>query len=279
MPITVICVIVGILLIGIIAFIVTQVPDNPDLRQVLTSTFGMNKDFVDGLVTFGVYAFDVMLVVLFIHILSTYAKGFGKVSSHDVEFRSDEMSEIGEICDKFSKELNLDYTPRAYFYTYSKSKIEALGVEIKSSLHIRMNANMAKSIYEMDNYNKALEFFVAKELAHIYLGHTKASRVFLTFTGRIVPALGELYSRVCNYSADNVAAALVGEGASEALAMSEVKPKNTGFLNTKKLFRSQSKDLSKSEKFGVWYSNLFSHESPPSYRIEAIDNEKDGRLF
>lgn len=95
----------------------------------------------------------------------------------------------------------------------------------------------------------------------------------------MLPIYGHLYTRVLNYSADKVAAELVGDNASEAMVMSVLIPKTVSVLKLNELYRYKNEKFDESATASVHYSLLFCEEAPPAYRIEAIEKNKSGRLF
>lgn len=277
-PLTILSVILSIGLLCLVVWCLIQIPNNPDFKQILINFFGFNKDSIDGLVKFGGFAFDVIVTVLILYVFSEFFKFYGKTASVEVELSQTQMPEVYKICQNYSKTLNIKSAPVLYFYTAGKPMGGILGVPIFTTV-IRLNSNVAKSFYDTPEFKNALEFLIAADLGHIYLGHARPLHIFSTFIAKMIPVYGHMYNRVLNYSADKIAAALVGENAAQAVAMSVIKPKNTVSLDSKHLFKEETLANNKFEKFCIWYNNILSYESPVAYRREAIENNVDGQLF
>lgn len=120
-----------------------------------------------------------------------------------------------------------------------------MGVSFKSPYVIRLSSNYVKHFYNIEKYQPALKFIIAKEIAHIYLGHANIFWTQFTFIARMIPIYGNLFNRVINYSADKVAAELLEDQASDALVMSVLNPKTIKVLKIDDLFRYKREQQSK----------------------------------
>lgn len=278
MPLHVISIILSTAIAFLVVFLLINLPENPQFKDLLTQVFGLDKNFVENFVDLGIFALDAIFIIMLLYLISTYIKNYGKASSNEVRVSHTQMTEYQDIIDRFASKLGIDHPPHLFFKE-GKLDVEVYNVKLHFPNVIRMNANFGKSMYDVDNYEKSVEFYIAKELARDYLCHTNIFLMLYTITAKMLPIYGNMYERVLNYSTDKVAAALVGNGAEEALAKSVVKPKNTTYLNNAKLFIKEYEEMSKAERASLVYNNLFSDESPVAYRILAIRNKKDGRLF
>lgn len=106
-PLTVLSVILSFALAYLLVFLLIQIPENPDIKKVITDFFGINKDTVDALVHFGIYAVDIVCIVIIIHIVFSYIRAMGKCRGYDIKPDNIQMKDIKDIVDDFKNKLNI----------------------------------------------------------------------------------------------------------------------------------------------------------------------------
>lgn len=106
-PLTVVSVILNVGILSLLAFLLIQIPENPDIKKAITDYFGINKDTVDAILHFGIYAVDILCVVLIAHVFLTYARLLGRCKGYDIKPDNVQMKEIKKFVDEYTDKLNL----------------------------------------------------------------------------------------------------------------------------------------------------------------------------
>ena len=122
------------------------------------------------------------------------------------------------------------------------------------------------SVYESDR--DALAFVLAHELGHVKRHH--AIKNFWTLPALIVPFLGAAHSRACEYTCDNIGAALTGTGKTNGLVLLAGGTALYGKINIESYLESARENKTSAVKF----AGLFmSHPYLPS-RIENVSAQQ-----
>ncbi|MCQ2752086.1 MAG: hypothetical protein MJ189_03195 [Coriobacteriales bacterium] len=278
-PLHVIIITLNLAILVFIGWLIFILPQDPELIQFLSTFFDVPKESIDASLDNGECVLIILLIIVFIRIVGGYLKYIGNTSSFEVKLSQTQMPQVSKICNQYSHRCGLKYEPYVYFYTHKKSGIPGSDEGIISPYIIRLDANQAKSYFEYESFWPGLEFLIAREIGHIYLGHSSVLLYFACCFARKIPFIGALQYRAMCYSADRVAAELVGENALQGLGMSLVKPKNTTYLNVEELFIGDQKTDSGLQKVAIIYNNLTSLEPVPALRIYALKNNTQGKLF
>lgn len=156
-------------------------------------------------------------LVLRLGLLIGYLKG------NAVKVTANQFPDIYEIVLKQCQALEMTKIPDVFILQHG-GLLNAFATRFVGRNYIVIYSDVLEEAYE--NNMDAVEFFIGHELGHIKRKHmTKSLLLFPTF---IIPFLNQAYSRGCEYTCDNIGAALNNKG---------VKPGLLVLASGKKLWR------------------------------------------
>jgi Zn-dependent protease with chaperone function len=115
---------------------------------------------------------------------------------------------------------------------------------------------------------EGVEFIIGHELGHIKRKHV-TKRLWL-FPAFIIPFLNKAYSRACEYTCDNIGAALSPKGAREGLLLLASGKKLRGKVNTE----AYADQLNTEFGFWFWFSEKVSSHPHLTKRIQHFKGKE-----
>ncbi len=138
-------------------------------------------------------------------IFLSYIKGYGiKVS--EKQFRN-----IYTLAKNASDKLGLEQTPDIYIYNMD-GIFNAFATHFFSRNFVILTTAILGAC---DDDMEKIEFVVAHELVHLQRGHTR--KQFFLFPSKLIPWLGNAYSRACEYTCDGVAGKFIISNKEQAI--------------------------------------------------------------
>jgi Zn-dependent protease with chaperone function/type II secretory pathway pseudopilin PulG len=143
-----------------------------------------------GLFYTGIFA---LFIVIWHALFLSYIKGYG------IKITEKQFPEIYELAEKTAKKLGMPSVPAIYLYN-----MDGMFNAFATHFFSRNFIIITTSILDACNDDmKKIEFIIAHEMVHLQRGHTR--EIFFLLPSRIIPWLGNAYSRACEYTCDGVA--------------------------------------------------------------------------
>ncbi len=183
-------------------------------------------------------------------LLSVIANGLflGGIKSHSVRISQDQLPElhnlINEICSAMQMEV-----PTVYI-SNGEGMLNAFAIRLLSRDFVVIYSNILEMAFERGEAE--VTFVLAHELAHIKRGHTR--RVWLRVPAHFVPFLSTAYSRACETTCDQIAAAVCPEGAKWGLVSLAAGSKIYRRVSLSALYRQFEED----HGFWMWFHEILS---------------------
>lgn len=138
----------------------------------------------------------------------------GYLQGNAVKVSTRQLPEIFALLESHSQKLGLRTVPDMYV-VQGGGVLNAFAMRCMSRDYILMYSDILELAYQEGQ--DAVSFVIGHELGHIKRKHTGfLKRVFL-FPARLIPFLGNAYSRACEYTCDAIGYALCPEGAIKGL--------------------------------------------------------------
>lgn len=142
--------------------------------------------------------------------LVTHAIFLSYVKWYGIQITKEQFPNIFIHMENAAKKLQIDI-PEAYIYNMD-GIFNAFATHFLSRSFVIVSASILNACNGDD---KKIEFVITHEMVHVQRNHTRIQWFLLP--SRIIPWLGNAYSKVCEYTCDGVAARFVMENKDEAL--------------------------------------------------------------
>ena len=218
-----------------------------------------------------------VLAVLAIVLIVTYLRvirNVGETVSCDIPVTDRQYPHLKEKCSAYAQRLGLDHVPELYISQEGSAEVVTSSVRFRSEDYIRLNCDYVRVAAEDEDFSP-IDFMIASELAHIALDHRNVLWILLTVPARIIPFYQSLMFRAMCYSADRVAAALVGtKEAINAITVLSNSPDISAEFN-REAYRSDIMEKKPwIDNAARIYYNFISDTPIPAYRIAALMNSE-----
>lgn len=260
-PLHIISLLFSLITYGIFTYLAVEAARNDEAGDILTRLFEDEEEGIfEPLFRYGALFVLIALAVTFLVILFRGIRNYGEAVTCDVPVSDRQFPELKNTCTAYAKRLGIRYVPELFISEENNAEIEFSSLTVKSGNYIRLNGYSVYCSHESDDYT--LQYFrIASELAHIALGHRSILWILLTLPARVLPLYRHMYVRVMNYSADRVAAELMGkEEAVTSIVFStndfyfisivdrkaflkDVKNLNTGWHKVSRLYYNMTSDI------------------------------------
>ncbi len=159
--------------------------------------------------TMGIWLFYTVFFAIFITIghaiFLSYIKWYG------IKVGEKQFSDIFKLAQNSSEKLGFNKVPDIYVYNMD-------GIFNAFATHFFSRNFVIITTAVMDACNNdmsKLEFVVAHELVHLQRWHTR--KQFFLFPSKIIPWLGNAYSRACEYTCDGIAGKYIIDNKDQAI--------------------------------------------------------------
>lgn len=243
-------------------------------QMFLASFFEGDMDIVDFILTTGGYISIIILVIIIFDMIFEFLKTHNRAFAIDIHVSEKQFPELLEYEKEYAKKLGIKSLP--YIYVSSEEEmLNTYSFYFDDKNIVRVSSVDAFISKPMGNFTG--KFAVAKKLANIYMGYCNYFLFVLTIFSNWIPIFKHLRNRVTNYTSDKIAAELIGkENAMKAIMMFEVNQYALPHINIEEYMKNAKMVASAKE---MVFANVLRDMPIPAYRIEAIMDERDGRLF
>ena len=290
MPLCVIALIFSFVVFALLTYLAFSTAENPeivDIANEFVEDLGITEiteEFIEGL-----YVEEVIhklllkigalfvLAVLASVLIVTYLRvirNVGETVSCDIPVTDRQFPYLKEKCSAYAQRLGLDHVPELYISQEGSAEVVTSSVRFRSEDYIRLNCDYVRVAAEDEDFSP-IDFMIASELAHIALDHRNVLWILLTVPARIIPFYQSLMFRAMCYSADRVAAALVGtKEAINAITVLSNSPDISAEFN-REAYRSDIMEKKPwIDNAARIYYNFISDTPIPAYRIAALMNSE-----
>lgn len=255
---------------ALLAYLAFRFADDPEIAEAIIEFLEIDEELGLQLLEYGAWFVPAVIIVIYATTFFHFVENMGETVGCDLPVTEQQFPILNEICSVYSQRLGLKSVPGLYITDEGSAEVETSSVTFKSSDYIRIDVDRVLTAISSEDYT-SLRFLIASELAHIALGHINVPWVFLTLPARMIPFFQNLIFRVCCYSADRVAMALVGE---EEAIKAVTMLSNTAYMAEEIDREAYMSDIlkkkSRKHTASYVYYNLISKRPTPAYRLTAL---------
>lgn len=117
--------------------------------------------------------------------------------------------QLHQMVESTAKQLGMEQVPDVFILN-GEGGVNAFAVKFLSGQYVLLYSDLVDLLLER-KMTRELKMIVAHELAHHAAGHTSTFRSFLLMPAKFMPYVGMAYSRACEFTADRIGAAAVGD--------------------------------------------------------------------
>lgn len=194
----------------------------------------------------------ISFIILQLGLLIGYLKG------NAVKINEKQFPDIYNIVKNQSEALGLAKTPQVYLLQ-AGGLLNAFATQFLGSNYIVIYSDVLEEAYEGNL--ASVEFIIGHELGHVKRKHIFKN--FILFPSIVVPFLSQAYSRACEYTCDNIGAALSPKGTRNGLVLLAAGKKLYKKVNVQQ-FMYQSKEEG---GFWAWFAEKVSTHPKLSKRV------------
>lgn len=290
MPLCVIALIFSFVVFALLTYLAFSTAENPkiiDIANEFVEDLGITEiteEFIEDLnveevihklllkigALFVLAVLAIVLIVTYLRVI----RNVGETVSCDIPVTDRQFPYLKEKCSAYAQRLGLDHVPELYISQEGSAEVVTSSVRFRSEDYIRLNCDYVRVAAEDEDFSP-IDFMIASELAHIALDHRNVLWILLTVPARIIPFYQSLMFRAMCYSADRVAAALVGtKEAINAITVLSNSPDISAEFN-REAYRSDIMEKKPwIDNAARIYYNFISDTPIPAYRIAALMNSE-----
>lgn len=192
----------------------------------------------------------------------------GRIRGNAVRITEKQFPEVHNILVNYSKALDLEKVP-AMYVVQGGGMLNAFAVRLLRRDHVVIFSDIFELAYKQGL--DEVSFILGHELGHIKRGHVKYTRHILLLPARLVPFLGNAYSRACEYTCDNIGHALAPQGAIKGLLVLSAGKRLYKRVDVKDYLRN----FNEVEGWGTFLASIFSTHPLTADRIKALNCQTD----
>lgn len=280
-PLNIISLVFSVAIYVLLTYYAAKALKDPETAEYIINFLGEDGAMYEPLLKYGVFFVIAALLVTYIVVIFKGLKNIGEAVAGDVPVSDIQFPRLADTCREYAEKLGIKNVPDVYVTSEGCSEIEFSSFTLDSECHLRLNCYYVLTAEESGDYT-SINFQVARDLAHIALGHRSIPWVLLTIPARILPIYREMYMRAMNYSADRIAALLVGEeNSAKAIVTLAQDPYFADIIDVDAYIKDVERISVKRNLVTGFYYNMTSDMPLTVYRIAALldDKKKDGKLF
>ena len=272
-PITIAAIVITILFTVLVIFLFRSSATNQTAQDFLINNLEYEETDVDFALKSGKYLIIVIIIVLIIKLFWELFKNAGIAVVNDIPMEESYdpllFKEYKEYCEK----LGIEKTPEIYL-AGDKENLESTGITIKSSKYLRIDSSV---LFEEEG---TIRFEFLHELAHIAYKHYNYALLLATIVVRWAPILRSIYSRIMCYSADRLAAEILGKEECITILLKKYLLSTYEEDKRDKYIERLDRKLTFTERLSSILNNLTSDTPSYLYRIQALaKDDNKGRLI
>lgn len=188
----------------------------------------------------------------------------GYIKGNAIKVTEKQFSDVYQVLKSHCKELEMDEVPELYLLQ-GNGILNAFVTRLSGRNFMVINSDIFELAYQegMD----AVSFIIGHELGHIKRNHLDFKKSLLIFPARMLPFLGNAYSRACEYTCDNIGYSLCPQGVSQGLLILAAGKKLYKKVNCTELINNFDKE----PKFAINFTEAFSTHPILIKRVKNIE--------
>ena len=187
--------------------------------------------------------------ILFLNVFVTLIF-VGTLKGNAIKINAKQFPDIYAILESHSQRLGLSKTPDMYLLQ-GNGILNAFALKFARRNYVVLHSNILEIAYQdMD----VVSFIIGHELGHIKRNHTGFLKSFLIFPAKLMPFLGNAYSRACEYTCDNIGFNLCPKGAVKGILVLAVGKKLYTKVNLDELLLNVEREAGFALKFAEIFS-------------------------
>ena len=187
----------------------------------------------------------------------------GRIKGNAIKISSEQFPEIHNILKSHAEKLELKSVPDFYLLQ-GGGLLNAFATRFKNRNFVVLYSSMVESAYQEGL--EAISFILGHELGHIKRKHVHSLKNLLIAPARLIPFLGNAYSRACESNCDLVGYSLCPEGATSGILILAAGNRLYKNINTKAFV-----DGLKNAGFELGFAEFFSTHPALIKRLALID--------
>ncbi|MES2681553.1 MAG: M48 family metallopeptidase [Bacteroidota bacterium] len=181
----------------------------------------------------------------------------GYIQGNSVKVNAKQFPEVHNIVVRQSKQLGIDKVPDVYLM--QNEGLNAFAARFSGTNYVVIFSEIFEEAYE--NNLATVEFVIGHELGHIKRKHM--SKKLILFPSFFIPLLNRAYSRGCEFTCDNIGAALSPAGVRSGLLMLASGKKLWTKVNLQRFVEQEQTEFG----FWFWFAEKFSTHPRLSKRV------------
>lgn len=183
-------------------------------RHTKEKSYYMVAAIIGGLCWAGLILGTLGIALLFIGMMAVplwLTQQFFKASiyGHAVKVSDRQYADLNKMVKESAKALGLEKVPDV-FIVQGNGALNALAVKFLSGQYVLLYSELVDLMIQKRQMLE-LKMIIAHELAHHAAGHTDWKKNLLIMPATYIPYVGMAYSRACEFTADRLGAAAVGD--------------------------------------------------------------------
>lgn len=188
----------------------------------------------------------------------------GSLKGNAIKIHPRQFPDIFEILESHSKKLGLKKTPDMYLLQ-GNGMLNAFATKFVQRDYVVLYSDVLELAYQegLD----AVSFIIGHELGHIKRNHAGFFKSTVLSPARLVPFLGNAYSRACEYTCDNIGYNLCPKGALKGALLLAAGKTLYKKINSDELILNTRYE----PKFAILFAELFSTHPALVRRIDTLN--------
>ncbi len=205
----------------------------------------------------GVYIAIILLVIVI-----QLGLFYGYIQGNAVHVSERQFPDVYVAYEQQAQNLGMSRVPELYVLQ-AGGMLNAFAMSFMGSRFVVIYSDVLEEAYEgnMD----AVKFVLGHELGHHKRRHLLKN--FLTFPAFMIPFLSRAYSRACEYTCDNIGAALAPAGARKGLVMLAAGKRLAAKVNQQSFINQENT----AQGFWFWFSEKLSTHPRLSRRLSRFE--------
>ena len=278
LPITIGAIILTFVFILLVSFLLKSSGSNQEAQEFLLTNLEYEEAEINFAIKYGKYIFFIILIIQAIKLLWELFKNAGIAVVNDIPIKEDYDQEVFDEYKNACKKLGIENIPEIYLTT-DKENLESTGITIKSKKYLRLYLSIRDEA-DMFSEENIIRFEFFHELAHIAYKHYDYALLIATVVARWLPITRSIYSRAMCYSADRVAAELLGKEECITVLLKRYLQSTYEEDKREEYIKRLDRKLTISERISSILNNLTSDTPSYLYRIQAlVKDDNNGRII
>ena len=207
-PMTVAAIVLTVITVLLVILLVSSVGKDQKAAEILTEQLEYEQADIDFAVKCGKYLLIAIVIALFLKLVWELFKNAGIAMVNDVPFEEKYDPKLYKEYRKYCEKFGIQEPPKLLLAT-DKENLESTGITIKSERYLRMDLS-SLDVASATEDDDVIRFEVLHDLAHIAYHHYHYALLIATVVARWIPVVKSIYNRIMCYSADRLAAELIG---------------------------------------------------------------------